>query len=82
MIHDRGRLGITVLLATAAILMIAFPARVLEYDAVIYACAGVHRDVIQSTDAGHLIWGGVEIATASWSRTLTPRGTSCSPTCR
>lgn len=60
------------LLALMALLAILFPARVLECDAVIYASAGIHRDVVQSTDAGHLAWGGVEVLAASIGRSMSP----------
>lgn len=67
-----GWAGMAAILLLAAILLAAYPARVLECDAVIYACAGLHHDVVQSTDAGHLIWGGVEVLAAGLGRTVTP----------
>ncbi|MBU2499836.1 hypothetical protein KJ682_00770 [bacterium] len=59
-------------LLAAASLMTVFPARVLECDAVIYACAGVHGDTVQNTDAGHLAWGGVELLAARAGRSVRP----------
>ncbi len=67
-----GDCPVLLLLLAAALLMAAFPARVLECDAVIYACAGVHGDTIQNSDAGHLAWGGVELLAARAGRAFTP----------
>ncbi|MGD9547327.1 MAG: glycosyltransferase family 39 protein [Candidatus Krumholzibacteriia bacterium] len=63
---------VLILLLAAASLMTAFPARVFECDAVIYACAGVHGDTVQNTDAGHLAWGGLELLAAGAGRSVHP----------
>ena len=62
---ERNSRDLLLLLALAAVLYLAFPAGILECDAVIYASAGLHRDPIQSTDAGHLIFGSGEFV-AGW----------------
>jgi hypothetical protein len=59
-------------LVVAAALYLAFPARVLECDAVIYASAALHVDVEISTDPGHLGFGLIELAAAAVGRRLTP----------
>ncbi len=60
------------LLLTAAILYLFFPAAVLECDAVIYSCAGLARDLVQSTDAGHLAWGFFEMGAAALGSVFSP----------
>lgn len=66
-----GSRGLGLLLA-AALLYLLFPAAVLERDAVIYACAGLAGDIEQSTDAGHLAWGFLELGAARAGTALQP----------
>ena len=60
------------LLAAAALLYLLYPCAVLECDAVIYACAGLAADPVQSTDAGHLAWGFLEMGAARIGRAMDP----------
>lgn len=60
------------LLLVAAVLYLTFPARVYECDAVIYATAGLAGDREQSTDAGHLAWGFLELGAAQVGTALQP----------
>lgn len=60
------------LLLLAAALYLAFPCAVLECDAVIYSCAGLSGDRVQSTDAGHLAWGFLEMGAARLGRGMEP----------
>lgn len=64
--------GIVSLLMLGTVLLVSFPASLLECDAVIYSCAGLARDMIQSTDAGHLVWGFLEILAADLGRAADP----------
>ncbi|MBU8870869.1 MAG: glycosyltransferase family 39 protein [Gemmatimonadales bacterium] len=64
--------GILWLLAAATALYLLFPCAVFETDAVIYASAGLSGDKVQSTDAGHLAWGFLELGAAGLGRDMMP----------
>ena len=60
------------LLVLAAVLYLFFPCVVFECDAVIYSCAGLSGDKVQSTDAGHRAWGFFEMGAARIGRAQEP----------
>jgi hypothetical protein len=64
--------GVLWLLVVVTFLYLYFPCAVFECDAVIYSCAGLSGDTVQSTDAGHLAWGFLEMGAADLGRGLQP----------